>query len=76
MQTQMTLDLGIDERVDVRSLIVHGDIERDTPKAKREQPAPEFERVLMDGVYSSMRKSTLCYVDNRQFDSDHANLFT
>ena len=29
MQTQMTLNLGIDEKVDVRSLIVHGDIERD-----------------------------------------------
>ena len=27
-------------------------------------------------VYSSMRKSTPCYVDNRQFDSDHADLFT
>ena len=35
MQTQLTLNLGIEEKVDVRSLIVHGDIERDTPKAKR-----------------------------------------
>lgn len=43
MQTQLSLNLGIEEKVDVRSLIVHGDIERETPKAKREQPAPEFE---------------------------------
>lgn len=51
MHTQMTLDLGIEERVDVRSLIVHGDIEREAPKAKREQPAPEFEPVLADGAF-------------------------
>ena len=56
MQTQMTLNLGIDEKVDVRSLIVHGDIERETPKAKREQPTPEFERVLMDGADCAFRR--------------------
>ena len=56
MQTQLTLNLGIEEKVDVRSLIVHGDIERDTPKAKREQPAPEFERVLMDGADCAFRR--------------------
>ncbi len=27
-------------------------------------------------VYLSMRKSTLCYVDNRHFDSEHADRFT
>lgn len=56
MQTQLTLNLGIDEKVDVRSLIVHGDIERETPKAKREQPAPKFERVLMDGADCAFRR--------------------
>ncbi len=56
MQTQLTLNLGIEEKVDVRSLIVHGDIERDTPKAKREHPAPEFERVLMDGADCAFRR--------------------
>ena len=56
MQTQLTLNLGIEEKVDVRSLIVHGDIERDTPKAKREQPTPEFERVLMDGADCAFRR--------------------
>lgn len=56
MHTQMTLDLGIEERVDVRSLIVHGDIEREAPKAKREQPAPEFERVLADGADCAFRR--------------------
>jgi hypothetical protein len=40
MQTQLTLNLGIEEKVDVRSLVVHGDIERDAPKAKREHPRP------------------------------------
>jgi hypothetical protein len=34
MYTQLTL--GIDEKVDVRDLIVRGDIERETPQAKRE----------------------------------------
>ena len=52
MQTQLTLDLGIDPSIDVQSLIIHGNIEQDAPKAKREQPAPEFERVLMDGADS------------------------
>ena len=33
MYTQLTL--GIDEKVDVRDLIVRGDIERETPQAKR-----------------------------------------
>ena len=56
MQTQLTLNLGIEEKVDVRSLIVHGDIERETHKAKREQPAPEFERVLMDGADCAFRR--------------------
>lgn len=56
MQTQLSLNLGIEEKVDVRSLIVHGDIERETPKAKREQPAPEFERVLMDGADCAFRR--------------------
>ena len=56
MQTQLTLNLGIEEKVDVRSLIVHGDIERETPKAKREQPAPEFERVLVDGADCAFRR--------------------
>lgn len=56
MHTQMTLDLDIEERVDVRSLIVHGDIEREAPKAKREQPAPEFERVLADGADGAFRR--------------------
>ena len=56
MQTQLTLNLGIEEKVDVRSLIVHGDIERETPKAKREQPAPEFERVLADGADCAFRR--------------------
>ena len=56
MQTQLTLNLGIEEKVDVRSLIVHGDIERDTPKAKREQAAPEFERVLVDGADCAFRR--------------------
>ena len=56
MHIQMTLDLGIEERVDVRSLIVHGDIEREAPKAKREQPAPEFERVLADGADCAFRR--------------------
>ncbi|MEE1208973.1 MAG: hypothetical protein U0K60_02945, partial [Parafannyhessea umbonata] len=56
MQTQLTLNLGIDEKVDVRSLIVHGDIERETPKAKRKQPTPEFERVLMDGADCAFRR--------------------
>ena len=27
-------------------------------------------------LYLSMRKSTLCYVDNRHFDSEHADRFT
>ena len=56
MQTQLTLNLGIEEKVDVRSLIVHGDIEQDAPKAKREQPAPEFERILMDGADCAFRR--------------------
>ena len=56
MQTQLTLNLGIEEKVDVRSLIVHRDIERETPKAKREQPTPEFERVLMDGADCAFRR--------------------
>ena len=56
MQTQMTLDLGIEDKVDVRSLIVHGDIEQDAPKTKREQPAPEFERVLMDGADCAFKR--------------------
>ena len=56
MQTQMTLNLGIDEKVDVRSLIVHGDIEQEAPKAKREQPTPEFERVLTDGADCAFRR--------------------
>lgn len=56
MQTQLSLNLGIEEKVDVRSLIVHGDIERETPKAKREQPAPEFERVLMDAADCAFRR--------------------
>ena len=50
MYTQLTLGLGIEEKVDVRDLIVRGEIERDTPKARREQPAPEWERVLSDGA--------------------------
>ena len=56
MQTQLTLNLGIDEKVDVRSLIVHGDIEQEAPKAKREQPTPEFERVLTDGADCAFRR--------------------
>ena len=56
MQTQLTLNLGIEEKVDVRSLIVHGDIERDVPKAKREQPAPEWGRVLSDGADCAFRR--------------------
>ena len=32
--------------------------------------------VLREWVYLSMKKSTLCYVDNRHFDSDHADRFT
>lgn len=56
MQTQLSLNLGIEEKVDVRSLIVHGDIERETPKTKREQPTPEFERVLMDGADCAFRR--------------------
>ena len=59
MQTQLTLNLGIDEKVDVRSLIVHGDIERETPRAKREQPMPEFERVLMDGADCAFRRTAV-----------------
>ena len=42
MQTQLTLNLGIEEKVDVRSLIVHGDIERDTrprPNASSRRPS-------------------------------------
>ena len=35
MQTQLSLNLGIEEKVDVRSLIVHGDIERDTPNNRQ-----------------------------------------
>lgn len=38
MHTQLTLNLCIEEKVDARSLIVHGDIEQEAPKAKREQP--------------------------------------
>lgn len=49
MQTQLSLNLGIEEKVDVRSLIVHGDIER-------EQPASEFERVLMNGADCAFRR--------------------
>ena len=56
MQTQLSLNLGIEGKVDVRSLIVHGDIERETPKARREQPAPEFERVLTDGADCAFRR--------------------
>lgn len=56
MQGQMVLDLGIEDKVDVRSLIVHGDIERDAPKAKRAKPAPEFERVLTDGSDCAFRR--------------------
>lgn len=56
MQTQLMLNLGIDEKVDVHSLIVHGDIERETSKAKRKQPAPKFERVLMDGADCAFRR--------------------
>lgn len=56
MQTQLSLNLGIEEKVDVRSLIVHGNIEHETPKAKREQPAPEFERVLMNGADCAFRR--------------------
>lgn len=55
MQTQLSLNLGIEEKVDVHSLIVHRSIERDAPKARREQPAPEFERVLMDGADCAFR---------------------
>lgn len=36
MYTQLTLGLGIDEKVDMRDLIVRGDIERETPQTKRE----------------------------------------
>ena len=56
MQTQLTLDLGIDPSIDVRSLIVHGDIEQDAPKAKKQQPTPEFERVLVDGADCAFRR--------------------
>lgn len=35
MYTQLTLGLGINEKVDVRDPIVRGDIERETPQAKR-----------------------------------------
>ena len=56
MQTQLTLDLGIDPSIDVRSLIVHGDIEQDAPKAKKQQPTPEFERVLVDGAGCAFRR--------------------
>jgi hypothetical protein len=57
MQTQMTLDLGIDQRVDVRDLIVRGDIEREAaPKARKPQPVPEWERVLSDGADCAFRR--------------------
>ena len=56
MQTQLTLSLGIDEKVDVRDLIVRGEIERDAPKAKREQPSPEWERILSDGSDCAFRR--------------------
>ena len=56
MQTQMTLNLGIDEEVDVRSLLVHGDIESETPKAKKQQHAPEFGRVLTGGADCAFRR--------------------
>lgn len=56
MYTQLMLGLGIDEKVDVRDLIVRGEIERDAPKAKREQPAPEWERVLSDDVDCAFRR--------------------
>ena len=56
MQTQMTLDLGIEEKVDVRSLIVHGDIEREPHRAKRAQPEPSWERVLSDGADCAFRR--------------------
>lgn len=57
MQTQMTLDLGIDQRGDVRDLIVRGDIEREAvPKARKPQPTPEWERVLSDGADCAFRR--------------------
>jgi hypothetical protein len=56
MYTQLTLGLGMEEKVDVRDLIVRGEIERDTPKARREQPTPEWERVLSDGADCAFRR--------------------
>ena len=56
MQTQLALELGVDQRVDVRDLIVRGEIERDAPRARRERPAPEWERVLSDGADSAFRR--------------------
>ncbi|MBR1830023.1 MAG: PcfJ domain-containing protein, partial [Atopobiaceae bacterium] len=56
MSTQLTFDLGIDATIGVRDLIVRGDIERETLKVKREQPVPEWERVLMDGSDCAFRR--------------------
>ena len=57
MQNQMTLDLGIDQKVDVRDLIVRGDIEREaTPKARKPQSTPEWERVLSDRADCAFRR--------------------
>lgn len=56
MQTQLTYSLGIDEKMDVPSLIVHRDIECETPKAKREQFTPEIERVLRHGADRAFRR--------------------
>lgn len=57
MQTQLTLSLGIEETIDVRDLIVHGDMEREAPRAKRSHPEPSWERVLSSGADCAF---TLC----------------
>ena len=46
------------------------------PRKRLSDPALAAEVRRRIVVYLSMKKSTLCYVDNRHFDSDHADRFT
>lgn len=57
MYAQLTLGLGVEEKVGVRDLIVRGEIGTEaTPKAKRERPVPEWECVLADGADCAFRR--------------------
>ncbi len=58
MQTQFSLSLGLEpEKVDVRSLILHDGIAEPPAAKRKEQPAPEFEAVFIDGASCAWRRT-------------------